>query len=239
MFHSNYFAKTPDQSGHVNFSAEENAVWKDLYAAQINIVQERACDEYLQGLKILNLPHDCVPQLEEVNKALENATGWHVAPVAALIPQSQFFELLAQQKFPAATFIRKREDFKYIKEPDIFHEFFGHCPMITLPAYAKFMQKFGEIGVNASELEQIRLARLYWYTVEFGLIATPKGLRIYGGGILSSPEETVYALESPIPKRISFDRDLALNTDFRIDTKQPLYFVINDYSELYQIVITR
>lgn len=238
MFESHYQAKTPNKLGFVQYTKEENAIWHDLYVDQIQIVQGRACDEFLLGLKTLNLPHDHIPQLQEINEALEKASGWHVQPVPALIPYSQFFGLLAQCKFPAATFIRRREEFKYIKEPDIFHEFFGHCPMITVPEFANFMQRFGEIAMHATEQEQIRLARLYWFTVEFGLIETKAGLRIYGGGILSSPEETVYALESPIPQRTPLDVNIALNTDFKIDIKQTHYFVIKDYSELYQTLDT-
>lgn len=236
MFKSHYHAKTPTNGGFVHYTNSENAIWHDLYEQQIGIVQNRACDEFLQGLKTLHLSRDHIPQLHEMNEVLEQATGWHVRPVPALIPYSEFFGLLADCKFPAATFIRKRKDFKYIKEPDIFHEFFGHCPMITFPEFANFMQRFGEIAMHRSEEEQARLARLYWFTVEFGLIETEKGLRIYGGGILSSPEETVYALESPIPKRCALDVNTVLNTDFRIDIKQTQYFVIKDYSELYHVL---
>ncbi len=236
MFQSNYTAKQPDNTGYVHYTHEENAIWKDLYARQIKIIEGRACKEFLQGLKILNLPHQRIPQLFEINHALEHTTGWRVEPVPALIPYHQFFNLLAACKFPAATFIRRRDDFNYIKEPDIFHEFFGHCPMLTLPIYANFMRKFGELAKGQSEPVQIQLARLYWFTVEFGLIETPEGLRIYGGGILSSPEETVYALESPLPTRIPLDPKIAFSTDFRIDIKQLTYFIIKDYAELYQMV---
>lgn len=236
MFHSEYVAKKPDTFGHVSYTDAENSVWRDLYARQIQIVQGRGCDEYLRGIEILNMPHDRIPQLDEMNAALEKASSWHVAPVNALIPQHEFFSLLAARKFPAATFIRSRKDFDYIKEPDIFHEFFGHCPMLTHPTYADFMQKFAELAITKSEAEQIRLARLYWYTVEFGLIETAEGLRIYGGGILSSPEETVYALESPVPQRIPLDLEMALNTDFQIDIKQPLYFIIHSFKQLYHLI---
>lgn len=236
MFHSNYKAKKPNNSGYVPYTAEENAVWHDLYARQIKIVQNRACKEYLAGLEILNLPQKRIPQLFEMDAALEKATGWQVEPVDALIPQNQFFSLLADRKFPAATFIRRREDFDYIKEPDIFHEFFGHCPMLTLPAYANFMQKFGALAKNREDAVQTLLGRLYWFTVEFGLIETTDGLRIYGGGILSSPNETVYALESPIPERVFLDPKVALNTDFRIDIEQTKYFIIKNFEELYHLV---
>ena len=165
-----------------------------------------------------------------------SATGWQVEAVPALIPYSHFFSLLADKKFPAATFIRRREQLNYITEPDIFHEYFGHCPMITYQPFANFMQKFGMLGKQCEEAQQNLLARLYWFTVEFGLIKTGQGLKIYGGGILSSPEETVYALESDIPKRIKMTAKAVLATDFRIDVKQPQYFVIDNYEELYSLL---
>lgn len=236
MFQSNYIAKVPDAQGYVDYTGGENKIWQNLYARQIEIVQSRACDEYLNGLKILAMPQNRIPQLAEMNKKLMAATGWQVEAVPALIPHSQFFNLLAHKKFPAATFIRRREQFDYITEPDIFHEFFGHCPMLTYFPFAKFMQKFGELGIQGEEPQQNLLARLYWFTVEFGLIQTRQGLKIYGGGILSSPEETIYALESNIPKRLKMNIETVLATDFRIDVKQPHYFVIDSFDELYSIL---
>lgn len=231
-----YVSKKPDENGFVSYTQAENDVWRDLYARQIEIVKNRACAEYLKGLSVLNLTQDKIPQIPDVNKALNNATGWGVAPVAALIQFEEFFQLLANKRFPAATFIRTKEDFDYIKEPDIFHELFGHCPLLTDPVYAEFMQKYGELGVNATHKERIMLARLYWFTVEFGLINTKQGLHIFGGGILSSKSETIYAVESDIPQRHKLTALEALRTPFRIDILQPIYFVIDDFHQLYDLV---
>lgn len=236
---TNYVAKKPDAEGIVNYTEEENAIWRDLILRQLEIIKARGCDEYLEGLRILNFAQDRIPQLHEVNAPLYKATGWNVHPVAALISFDRFFELLANRKFPAATFIRTRQDFDYIQEPDIFHEFFGHCPMLTEPVYADFMQKFGELGLAANHKDRVMLARLYWFTVEFGLIKTSKGMRIYGGGILSSKSETVYAVESNIPQRNPLGIGLdALRTPYRIDILQPIYHVIDNYSQLYDLVDT-
>lgn len=231
-----YVSKKPDKHGIVTYTPEENAMWKTLIERQTNIVASRACDEFLTGLKILNFPRDRIPQLPEVNKNLQAATGWSVAPVAALIDFDKFFKLLSERKFPAATFIRRPEDLLYIQEPDIFHELYGHCPMLTNQVYADFMQHYGQLGVGAEHKDQVMLARLYWFTVEFGLIKTHQGLKIYGGGILSSIGETPYALESNIPQRKSFDLLEILRTPYRIDIKQPIYFIINDYQTLYDTV---
>jgi phenylalanine-4-hydroxylase len=235
---SPYVSKQPDENGIVFYTEEENKTWHDLYARQMNIIQNRACDEYISGIDILKMPSDRIPQLHEMNDALNKATGWSVKPVNALIQFEEFFNLLANRQFPAATFIRTREDFDYIKEPDIFHEFYGHCPLLTEPVYADFMQKYGKLGVNASHKERVMLARLYWFTVEFGLIRTPNGMRIYGGGILSSKEETIYAVDSTIPERKPLDALEALRTPYRIDILQPIYFVIDSYQNLYDIMNT-
>jgi phenylalanine-4-hydroxylase len=234
--HSKYQAKAPDAQGRVLYTPEENAIWHDLYHQQITIVQGRGCDEYLRGLDILDMSPSRIPQIPEVNQILQKATGWQVHPVDAIIGFEAFFELLANRQFPAATFIRTREDFEYITEPDIFHELFGHCPMLTEPVYADFMEAYGRIGLNASHSDRVALARLYWFTVEFGLINTAKGLRIYGGGILSSKSETVYAVESNIPSRKPFVALDALRTPYRIDILQTIYYVIDGYRALYDLV---
>ncbi|GAB4392875.1 MAG: phenylalanine 4-monooxygenase [Gammaproteobacteria bacterium] len=234
---TSYVAKKPDENGFINYDATENAVWHDLYKRQITIVHRYACSEYTQGLTTLNLTTDRIPQCSEINQKLQQTTGWQVEPVPALIPHDYFFKLLSQRKFPAATFIRRREEFNYIQEPDIFHEYFGHCPMLTNPIYADFMHAYGHLGLNTRNPQhQQLLARLYWFTVEFGLIQTPQGKLCYGGGILSSPEETVYAIDSDIPKRLAFNLLDVLRTPYRIDIKQPIYFVINDFEELYDLI---
>ena len=233
-----YIAKQPDINGIIPYNAEEDAVWHDLYQRQIKIVEKRACEEYLEGLQKLNLPTDRVPQCEDVSKVLMKHTGWRVTPVAALIAFEDFFTLLANRQFPAASFIRTREELDYLKEPDIFHEIFGHCPLLTNPVYADFVHNYGKLGLSASKQERILLARLFWFTVEFGLINTANGLRVYGAGILSSKEETIYALESPVPQRKPFSAMDALRTPYHYDIMQSLYFVINNYHELYHLLNT-
>lgn len=232
---TSYVSNPVDANGYVNYSDEENAVWHTLITRQLPIVKNRGCEAYLKGLELLNLPHDRVPQCPEVSKVLKEATGWVLEPVPALIPFDQFFKLLANRKFPAATFIRREEDLDYLQEPDIFHEVFGHCPLLTNPAYADFTHTYGKLGLDANPDDRILLARLFWFTNEFGLIETPEGLRIYGGGILSSSAETVYCLESKIPKRVPLDVLDALRTPYRIDIMQPIYFIIENFDILYHL----
>lgn len=233
---TSYVAHPVDAEGNANYTPEENQVWHELITRQIPIVQGRACDEYIQGIELLNLPHDRVPQCPEVTKGLKKATGWALEPVAALIPFSKFFNLLANRKFPAATFIRRREELDYLQEPDIFHEVFGHCPMLTNQAVADFTHTYGKLGLKASHDDQVMLAKLYWFTIEFGLINTAKGLRAYGGGILSSKSETVYCVESPIPERKPFDVMEVLRTPYRIDIIQPIYYVIDSFDVLFHLI---
>lgn len=231
-----YIAKIPDENGYVYYTEEENKTWQFLINRQIGVVENRACDEYLSGLETLNFSKDRVPQCKEISEALMHATGWSIEPVPTLIPDDEFFGLLANRKFPAATFIRRWDEIDYLKEPDIFHEYFGHCPLLTNPECADFMQHYGKLALSANALDRRYLARLYWFTVEFGLIQTLSGLRIYGGGILSSKGETVYCLEDSKPLRKPFDLLEALRTPYRIDIMQPIYFVIPDFSVLYQLI---
>lgn len=230
-----YQAKVPDAQGIIPYSDAEHAVWADLYARQIKVIEGRACQEFLDGLEILDLPPSRIPQAHEVSAVLRARTGWEVAPVPALINFDRFFALLAEKKFPAASFIRSREDMDYLQEPDIFHEIFGHATMLTNPAFADFTYAYGKAGVRASKAERVFLARLYWFTVEFGLLQTPQGLRICGGGIASSPGETHYALESPEPIRRPFDPIDALRTPYRIDIYQSVYFVLDRMSDLFEL----
>ncbi len=230
-----YIARPVDANGYTQYTDEENAIWQELYTRQFPIVNGRACKEYMHGLELLNISKK-IPQCPEVTKVLQETTGWSLEPVPALIPFDRFFHLLATKRFPAATFIRTREDMDYLQEPDIFHEVFGHCPLLTNQAYADFTETYGKLGLNANHEDRILLARLYWFTIEFGLIKTNQGLRIYGGGILSSKEETVYCLESPIPQRKAFDPIDALRTPYRIDILQPIYFVLNNFETLYHLI---
>jgi phenylalanine-4-hydroxylase len=167
---------------------------------------------------------------------MQDMTGWSVAPVEALISFEHFFELLANKQFPAASFIRVPEELDYLQEPDIFHELFGHCPMLTDPTFADFTHEYGKLGLHATPKERAYLARLYWFTVEFGLIQTAQGLKIYGGGILSSYGETLYALDSDIPERKPFDILTMLRTPYRYDIMQTIYYVLNSLDDLYQIM---
>ncbi len=232
---STYVSKPTDAIGYVDYSHEENQIWETLYQRQIQLVQARACEEFLQGLDILKMPSDKIPQIPEINKAMNKATGWGVKPVSALIKTEVFFKLLTAQLFPAATFIRRQEELDYLQEPDIFHEIFGHCPLLTEPNFAKFMQNYGTIAGQANSKQLAILSRLYWFTVEFGLIQTAKGPLSYGGGILSSIGETVYAVESPEPQRQPFDLLTAMRTPYRIDQFQTIYFVIESFEQLFEI----
>lgn len=232
---SQYVSREPDARGFIHWSDEDNSVWQDLVERQLKVMTGKACDEYMAGLELLDLPRDRVPQLDEVNQVLRETTGWQVAQVPALIPFDEFFRLLANKRFPVATFIRTREEFDYLQEPDIFHEIFGHCPLLTNPAFAEFTHMYGKLGYAASPKERVYLARLYWFTVEFGLLKSKDGLRIYGGGILSSPGETDYAVNSDIPERHSLTVMDALRTPYRIDIMQPLYYTIESIDELFKV----
>mgnify|MGYP003625044364 CR=1 FL=1 len=232
---SQYTSRTPDEQGLIHWSDDENQIWSDLATRQLDCVEGKACDEYLHGLDILQFAQGRIPQLPEINTVLRAQTGWEVYPVPALISFDKFFALLADKKFPAATFIRSRAEFDYLQEPDIFHEIFGHCAMLTNPAFAEFTHIYGKIGLAADPKDRVWLARLYWFTVEFGLMQTDQGLRIYGGGILSSPAETDYAFSSDKPIRKPLDIIDVLRTPYRIDIMQPIYFTINGIEDLYDI----
>ncbi|WP_286266044.1 phenylalanine 4-monooxygenase [Thalassotalea atypica] len=231
-----YVSKDADDNGIIQWTEQENKTWKSLFERQLKCIEGKACDEFLSGLDQLNLPMDRVPQLEEVSSVLRESTGWECYKVPALIGFGQFFKLLSEKKFPVATFIRTPDEFDYLQEPDIFHEIFGHCPLLTNPAFALFTQRYGEIGLNASKEDRVALARLYWFTVEFGLMKTKQGMRIYGGGILSSPGETDYAMQEGQAqlKFLTNEEQVVdvLRTPYRIDIMQPIYFMIEKMSDL-------
>jgi phenylalanine-4-hydroxylase len=232
---SRYAAKQPDCNGFIQYSDEENRVWHDLITNQYPLLADHACDEYIQALHLMDFPHDRIPQLSEINEVLLDYTGWSVTPVPALIDFTSFFKLLANRQFPAATFIRKRQDFDYLQEPDVFHEIFGHTPMLTDYRFAAFSEAYGKAGLAADKRDHAMLARLFWFTVEFGLLQTPQGLRSYGAGIVSSPGELVYALNSDVPVRKKLDPIDALRTPYRIDIFQTVYFVIDSFDELFDL----
>jgi len=230
-----YQSRQSDDNGIIHWSEEENQIWSELYARQIPLVRERACQEYLDGLELLKLDEKAIPQLPDINKVLLEKTGWQTAEVPALINFGEFFRLLANKQFPVATFIRTREEFDYLQEPDIFHEVFGHCPLLTNPAFAHFTHTYGKLGLAASKEDRVYLARLYWFTVEFGLVRANDELKIYGGGILSSPGETIYALDSDTPLRNPLTAIDALRTPYRIDIMQPLYYVLQEFDYLFEL----
>jgi len=232
---SKYEAKLPDDNGIIPYTDEEHSVWRDLYARQIDVIQGRVCQEFLDGLEMLDLPAERIPQPGEVSKVLRERTGWEVAPVPALINFDRFFRLLSEKRFPAASFIRSRQEMDYLQEPDIFHEIFGHTTMLTHQAFADFTEAYGKAGVRASREERVFLARLYWFTVEFGLIQDDGHLKIYGGGIASSPGETLYSLESDEPIRRPFDPIDALRTPYRIDIYQTVYYMLDRMDDLFEL----
>lgn len=217
------------------YVAAEHAIWRTLFERQVKILPGRACQEFLDGLDKLNLVSDQIPDFEELSEQLQALTGWRVVAVPSLVPDDVFFEHLANRRFPAGQFIRKPEQLDYIEEPDIFHDVFGHVPMLAHPVFADYMQAYGKGGQRAlAEFGALKnLARLYWYTVEFGLIAQKDGLRIYGSGIVSSSAESVYAVESPSPNRMGFELERVMRTDYRIDDFQESYFVISSFEELF------
>ncbi len=235
-FSSSYVAHVPNAQGLVNYSPEENKIWSILFERQMKLLPGRACNEFLEGLDSLGITAEAIPQLPEVSERLKTKTGWEVAPVAALISAREFFELLAAKRFPAATFIRSEAELDYVKEPDIFHEIFGHCPMLTNPVFADFVHDYAVKVLTFPEKDWPLLQRMFWFTVEFGLIKTADGLRAYGGGILSSISETVYSLESDIPARIRFEPVVAFRMPYRIDRLQPVYFFVDNYDTLYDFV---
>lgn len=234
MKSTQYLAREPDDSGFIHYPEAEHQVWNTLITRQLKVIEGRACQEYLDGIEQLGLPHERIPQLGEINQVLQATTGWRVARVPALIPFQTFFELLASKQFPVATFIRTPEELDYLQEPDIFHEIFGHCPLLTNPWFAEFTHTYGKLGLAASKEERVYLARLYWLTIEFGLVDTSQGQRIYGGGILSSPKETLYCL-SDAPQHLAFDPIEAMRTPYRIDILQPLYFVLPELKRLFEL----
>lgn len=224
-----------DEHGNAHYSQTENDTWAFLLKRQKELVKTRASKEYLKGVEILNFK-DVIPQHLEVTEILSNITGWGVEPVPALIQPEMFFSLLAKKRFPAANFIRIPEEIDYIEEPDVFHELFGHCPLLTNAPYAEFMHQYGKLALKADRKTQMRMFRLFWFTIEFGLIREDNQIKAYGGGILSSKSEVIYSVESDIPERRNLDPMDALRTPFRIDILQPVYFVIESFEDLFKLI---
>jgi phenylalanine-4-hydroxylase len=217
------------------YSEEEHAVWRLLFERQHGILQGRACAEFLGGLDGLGIAADGIPDFRRLSEVLMRTTGWQIVAVPGLVPDDIFFDHLANRRFPSTCFIRTRTQLDYLQEPDVFHDIYGHVPLLMNPVFADYMEAYGKGGLKASGQDALRyLAALYWYTVEFGLIRTPEGLRIYGSGILSSKGESIFSLEDPSPNRIGFDLLRIMQTRYRIDDYQESYFVIDSFDQLFE-----
>jgi phenylalanine-4-hydroxylase len=224
---------TVDQD-YASYGEADQDRWRRLYARQMRLVPGRACLEFLRVVETLGYDAG-VPRFAEVNERLARATGWQVVGVPGLLPEQVFFGHLAERRFPVTVWLREEREFDYIVEPDIFHDFFGHVPLLFDPVFADYMQAYGRGGLKADGLHALEyLARLYWYTVEFGLVSTTAGLRIYGAGILSSPGEVEHAVSSAEPRRIGFDLKRVMRTRYKIDTFQQTYFVIESFGQLFR-----
>lgn len=223
-----------------DYTSEEHRIWDELYARQMEILPGRAASAFLAGTRKLALGRGGIPELARLSRELGALTGWSVVPVPMLIPDHVFFWHLANRRFPAGNFIRTRAQLEYIDEPDVFHDVFGHVPMLADPVYADYMQEYGRAGWKAMRYNRLKaLGALYWYTVEFGLVSEPAGLRAYGAGILSGPAEAVFALEGQSPNRIALNVDRVMRTDYVISDLQPTYFVIESFRELYHQTVER
>lgn len=217
------------------YTETDHDTYRRLYARQSALLPGRACAQFIAALPALG-PHERIPRFEDINARLMPATGWQIVGVPGLIPELAFFELLAQRRFPVTDWIRTPAEFDYIVEPDIFHDLFGHVPLLFNPALADYVQRYGQGGIKAHRLGACEmLARLYWYTIEFGLIREAGGLRAYGAGILSSGGELVYAVESPVPQRLPLSVERAMRSRYRIDSYQQTYFVIDDLQQLFDM----
>jgi phenylalanine-4-hydroxylase len=226
---------TIDQ-GWERYTAEEHAVWKTLFERQSRLLPGRACDSFVQGMDQLPIGADQIPDFRRLSDILMKRTGWQVVAVPGLVPDEVFFDHLANRRFPSGQFIRKPHQLDYLEEPDVFHDVFGHVPLLMHPVIADYIQAYGVGGLRAKQLGVLdQLSRVYWYTVEFGLVKQADGLRIYGAGIASSATETVFSLEDPSPNRLRFDLERVMRTHYRIDDFQETYFVIQDLDELLDL----
>jgi phenylalanine-4-hydroxylase len=223
---------TIDQ-GWERYTREEHAVWKTLFERQSKLLPGRACDDFVRGMAALPIGADEIPDFHRLSDALMKRTGWQVVAVPGLVPDEVFFEHLANRRFPSGNFIRKPHQLDYLEEPDVFHDVFGHVPMLMHPVIADYIQAYGEGGLRAQRLGVLdKLARVYWYTVEFGLVQQKDGVRLYGAGIASSATESLFALDDASPNRVRFDLERVMRTRYRIDDFQETYFVIDSLDEL-------
>jgi phenylalanine-4-hydroxylase len=218
-----------------SYSAAEHNRWDRLFERAMRTLRGRACDEFLAMVDVLRLSDSGIPDMERLSERLAERTGWRVVPVADLVPDEVFFDHLANRRFPAGAFIRPEEQMDYLEEPDIFHDVFGHVPLLASAAYADYLEAYGKGGQRAMRLGMLRnLARLYWYTVEFGLIRAKAGLRIFGAGIMSSVAESIFSLEDSSPNRVAFDLERVMRTKYKIDDFQQTYFVIDSFERLLE-----
>jgi phenylalanine-4-hydroxylase len=218
-----------------SYVREDHATWATLFRRQQEILVHRACREFLDNQRQFGMTPDAIPKFDDLNRVLKMTTGWVLIGVEGLLPELTFFDHLANRRFPVTWWIRKPEQIDYIAEPDLFHDLFGHVPLLLNPVFADYMRAYGCGGVKAHSIGAealVNLTRLYWYTVEFGLIKQSDGLRIYGSGIVSSKGESIHCLESPAPNRIGFDMQRIMRTRYRIDTYQKTYFVIDSFEQL-------
>jgi phenylalanine-4-hydroxylase len=221
-----------------SFAASDHDTWDRLFSRQTDMLEGRAADAFLRGIDVLKLSRPGIPDYRELNARLEAATGWQVVAVPGLVPDEVFFTHLANRRFPAGNFIRRPDQLDYLQEPDVFHDVFGHVPMLADPVFADYMMAYGRGGLRSLNFGALhKLARLYWYTVEFGLIEEAGSLRIYGAGIVSSYSETIFALESDSPNRLAFNLRRLMRTNYRIDDFQQSYFVISKLEDLLKVTI--
>lgn len=226
---------TVDQ-GWARYTPQEHATWHTLYQRQSRLLAGRACAAFVQGLQALPISAQQIPDFDQLNEVLYARTRWQVVAVPGLVPDEVFFEHLAHRRFPAGNFIRTPQQLDYLQEPDVFHDVFGHVPILMNPAMADYIQAYGEGGLKAQRLGFLaQLARVYWYTVEFGLVQEDGQLRIYGAGILSSNTESVFSLDDASPHRIAFEVERVLRTRYRIDDFQETYFVLRDLDQLLEL----
>jgi phenylalanine-4-hydroxylase len=216
-----------------HYSAQDHAVWKKLFERQTALLPGLACAEFVEGMRQLPISAQGIPNFAELNEVLQQQTGWQVVAVPGLVPDEVFFEHLANRRFPSGNFIRSANQLDYLQEPDVFHDVFGHVPMLMHPVMADFIQLYGEAGLRAQRIGKLaELARVYWYTVEFGLVREAQGLRLYGAGIASSFTESVFSVQSDSPNRIAFDLERVMRTQYRIDDFQESYFVLESLDDL-------
>jgi phenylalanine-4-hydroxylase len=221
------------------YSAHDHETWDILFARQSAQLPGRAARAFLRGLDVLRLSRPGIPDFAELSDRLMAATGWQVVAVPGLVPDAIFFDHLANRRFVAGNFIRRRDQLDYLQEPDVFHDVFGHVPMLADPTFADYMQAYGEGGLRSLGFGALdKLARLYWYTVEFGLVREEAGLRLFGSGIVSSHGESGFALDDPSPNRIAFDLERVMRTRYRIDDYQQVYFVIDSFEDLLRQTVT-